>query len=67
VEKKKEVKEVVMMVILKVELMVMGVCCGDESEDGGDREGSIRGEGDAGEVMVVVMLKFVKMVELSLE
>jgi len=55
------------MVMLKVGAVVRGCYCDDESEDGSNGEESIRRGGDDGEVMVVVVLKLVKMVELSLE
>ena len=67
-EGKREVKEVVMMVMLKVGSGGdWGCCCGDERTYECDGEGSIREGGDDGKVMVVVVLKLVKMVELSLK
>ena len=65
-EGKKEVKEVVMMVMLKVEVVVMGCCYGYESEDEGDGEKSIKGGGEGG-VVVVMELMLELIVKLSPE
>ena len=57
-EKKREVKKVMMRVMLEVEVMVMNVVLYGESVDGDDGEENRRGGGeDGGFVMVVLIFR----------